>query len=498
MRDATNGSPNRPLHDGREGSRGVRLSAVLPAARFVACDDIVVRRCQDQAGRVRPGDVFVARLTDKGDGHEAVPRAIARGAVGIIADRMVATDGIPLCLVPDSDWAMARLSHALAGDPSREMRVIAVTGTSGKTTTAWLTASVLAEAGHRVGVLSDLGCLGPDDTEPHVDDITSAPSLACWLARLAASGCSHAVVEVSSRMLAAHATAGMTCDSIAITNLAAAHLDYHGTPRAYRQIMLRIMDTLVDGGCLITGVSQRHRDRLLDAAAGEATCLTAGLSDDCDVRARPVEGSLFSRTFLLEAGGQMVPVAADTPTVSFVRDAVLAAAIGSRYGVSLDRAARGIEAAGGVPGRVERVDRGQDAPVFIDLPTSVHAVSATLASLRRLTRGRLAVLVDERMATRFGGRRFIRSLERWCHEAVVVPESIASDDPDDADIAAYARVDRILSALGRRDCAVVLGALPAGEPASPHGGRSSLAILVDGWLQLAHQEAATFTRRRAA
>ncbi|MGI9178717.1 MAG: hypothetical protein ACR2IT_12785, partial [Pirellulales bacterium] len=112
MRDATNGSRNRPLHDGREGGRGVRLSAVLPAARFVACDDIVVRRCHDQAGRVRPGDVFVARLTDKGDGHEAVPRAIARGAVGIIAERMVATDGIPLCLVPDSDWAMARLSHA--------------------------------------------------------------------------------------------------------------------------------------------------------------------------------------------------------------------------------------------------------------------------------------------------------------------------------------------------------------------------------------------------
>ncbi|MGI9177423.1 MAG: hypothetical protein ACR2IT_06150, partial [Pirellulales bacterium] len=68
----------------------------------------------------------------------------------------------------------------------------------------------------------------------------------------------------------------------------------------------------------------------------------------------------------------------------------------------------------------------------------------------------------------------------------------------DADIAAYARVDRLLSALGRRDCAVVLGALPSGGPSSPHGGRSSLALLVDGWLQLAHQEAATFTRRRAA
>jgi UDP-N-acetylmuramoyl-L-alanyl-D-glutamate--2,6-diaminopimelate ligase len=476
----------------------VRLSEVFPAARFIACDDIVVRRCEDVAGRVRPGDVFVARLTDEGDGHEAVPRAIARGAVAVIAERIVAADGMPLCLVPDSAWAMARLSHALAGDPSREMRVIAVAGTSGKTTTAWLTASVLAEAGHRVGVLSDLGCLGPDDTEPELDDITSAASLARWLARLAASGCSHAVVEVSSGMLAAQATAGMTCDSIAITSLATAHLDRHGTSRAYRLIMSRIMETLVDGGCLITGVARRDRDRLLDVAPGTATCLAAGLSRACDVRARAVEGSLFGRTFLLEAGGQMVPVVADTPTVPFVRDAVLAAAIGSRYGVALDRAARGIEAAGGVPGRMERVDRGQDAPVFIDAPTSMHAVSATLASLRRLTGGRLAVLVDERVAAMLGGRRFVRALGRWCNETVVVPESVASDHPADADIAAYARVDRLLSSLGRQDCAVVLGAAAEGGHPGPHGGRSSLGMLVDGWLQLAHQAAATFTRRRAA
>lgn len=378
------------------------------------------------------------------------------------------------------------------------MRVIAVAGTSGKTTTAWLTASVLAEAGHRVGVLSDLGCLGPDDAEPELDDITSAPALARWLARLATSGCSHAVVEVSSRMLAAHATAGMACDSVVLTNLAAAHLDQHGTPRAYRLIMARIMETLVDGGCLVTGVGPQHRERLLEAARGDATVLTAGLTEACDVWARPVEGSLFGRTFLLGAGGQMVPVAADTPTVPFVRDAVLAAAVGSRYGISLDHAARGIEAAGGVPGRVERIDRGQEVPVFIDVPTSVHAVSATLGSLRRLTGGRLVVLADERVAGRLGGRRFSRLLERWCNESVIVPESVASDEPDEADIAAYARVDQLLSSLGRNDCAVVLGALPACGPDGPHGGRGMLAMLVDGWLQLAHQAAATFTRRRAA
>jgi hypothetical protein len=93
-----------------------------------------------------------------------------------------------------------------------------------------------------------------------------------------------------------------------------------------------------------------------------------------------------------------MPVSVETPTVPFVRDAVLAAAVGSRYGVTLEHAARGIEAAGSLPGRLERIDRGQDAAVFVDTPSSMHAVAASMASLRRLTRGRLKPLLSTHSA----------------------------------------------------------------------------------------------------
>ncbi len=505
MREMPQGGRNRPAHEGRDqgrdrgGERGreVTLSRVLPEARFIACDEIVARRCLDVASACRPGDVFVARLTPHGDGHEQVAEAIARGAGGVVAERMVSTDGVPLCLVRDSDSAFSKLCHALAGDPSREMRVIAVVGTSGKTTTAWLAAAVLAEAGHRVAVFSDLGCLGPDDVEPEAVDYASPAVLAPRLAACSASGCSHVIVEVSSQMLAARATAGLTCDTIVATSLVATGGQRHGTPRAYRGILARVMASLDADGCLVTGAGPRHTARLLAAAPATATCLTAGLAAECDVGARPVEGSLFGRTFLATCGGQSVPIAADTPTVTFVRDAVLALALGVRYGVTLERGARGIESSGSVPGRVERIDRGQDAAVFADCPTTPHAVAATLASLRRLTPGRLAVIVDEQAAAGLGGAKLPRTLARWSDSCLVVPASIAADDPAAADITAYARLDRLLASLGRGDCVVVLSHVPR-WPRSPDPAASQAALvqLVDGWLQLAHP--ATAPRRRAA
>ena len=493
MRDSSKGTR------AQRRRREIRLAELVPNARFIGCDDIVVSSVQDVAARCRPGDVFVARMTARGDGHESVPQALARGAVAVIAERIVPTDGRPLCLVPDADQTHARLCHAIAGDPSREMRVIAVAGTSGKTTTAWLTAAALSEIGHRVGVVSDLGCLGPDDSEPEAIEVTTAPRLAAALARLSAAGCSHVVVEVSSGMLAARATAGLVADTVAVTGLSPAHLDRHATPGAYRSIVTRVMETLAGDGCLVTSVAEQDRLSLIAAGPVSARVLLAGLDPSADVHAHPLEGDLFGRTFLLEAGGQIVPVAVDTPTVPYVRDVVFAAAIASRYGVSLEHAARGIEAAGSVPGRLERIDRGQDAVVFIDMPSSLHAVASSLASLRRLTPGRLAVIVDERLAHRLAGAGFAGRVARWADDCLIAPESIADEDPAATDVAAYARLDRLLSRVRQGDCVVVMGT-PVGGPApdGPWGQRSALAVLVDGWLQLAHPAEAAFAGRRAA
>lgn len=481
------------------GQRGITLSEILPRARFIACDDIVATGASDVAGECWRGDVFVARHTAHGDGHESVARAIARGAAGVIAERIMPTGGVPLCIVPDTDWAHARLQHALAGDPAASMRVVAVSGTSGKTTTAWLAAAVLAEGGVRVGVLSDLGCLGPDSLAPDVRDLERPARLAAELAGLAASGCTHAVVEVSSRHLAAHALAGVACDTVVVTNVAPAHLDLHGTAGAYRRILARALDALGRGGCLVADGDGRL-DQLLHRATrlgDDTTSVTTGFRTGCDVRGRTVARGLGGQSFLLSGAGQTVPVTVGSPLRSFVRDALLAAAVGLRYGVEPAAIARALEAAESVPGRMERLDRGQEMSVFVDSSRTGHALAVTLGGLRRLTRGRLVIVAPEPTATALAGRAGLeRRVARWCDECLVVPAGLVDERCDAEALQAYARIDRLMSRLGRHDCVLVLDG-PAGGR-GPDGRGVPLGAVIDGWLQLAHEAVPARARGRAA
>lgn len=477
---------------------GVSLAEVLPEARFVGCDDIVAVRCTAEAGRCRPGDVFVARLTGDGDGHEAIERAVARGAGAVVAERMVPTQGVPLCLVPDTAWAFARLAHACAGDPARALKVVAIAGTSGKTTTAWLAASVLAEAGLRVGVLSDLGCLDAEGTLPEAADLDQPEVLAAWLRRLAVSGCTHAVVEVSSRMLADRALAGITCGTVVVTGLGRAHLDAHGTMAAYEAITGRMLESLAPDGCLVFNADDSRLRRL--ARRHDGPSMAVALRTHANVTAVPVERSLHGQTVLVMAAGHTAAMSLAPPTAGFVRDALLATAIGLRHRVPLERVCRGIEAAGSVPGRLERIDRGQDAAVFVDQATTGHAIAATLASLRRLTPGRLILVAEEPVAVAIDASpHFASRAARWCDESLVVPATVLDEDADGLAVAAYARLDRLLSRAGAGDCVLVLGRPPAGggvsgDPGDP-AAAGVLATLVDGWLQMAHPP--TWGRRAA-
>ncbi len=379
----------------------------------------------------------------------------------------------------------------------RRMQVIAVTGTSGKTTTTWLAASVLAEAGLRAGVVSDLGCVDADGTFVGHFDRRSPDALAARLAAFARSGCTHAVVEMPHTLLEAGAVGRGTCGTVVVTS---AVRGPRGERSARRRIERRIVEALASDGCLVAPRDPRFAPLFAAAARRRGvTGLAVGLDDSCDVWAQPVERGLHGQVFLAAAAGQVVPMAVDVPVASFARNAMCAAAVGLRCGVPLDVAARGVEACGSVAGRVERLDRGQDFAAFLDAPGSGHALASTLVSLRRLTPGRLAVIADQRFVDGLGAIAFARPVRQRCDDVVVVPAGVLDDEADEAALAAYARIDLLLGRLGARDCLLVLGHTDPVPRPRQSGGDVPLATLVDGWLRLAHPpRVAAAGPRRAA
>ena len=480
-----------------------KLSEIFPEASFFACSDIECQGFTDRATECRPGDVFVARCSDYDDGHEHIATAVAMGASGVVAERMVPTHGVPLCVVSDTSWAWARLAHAMEGLRGRDLRVIAVTGTSGKTSTVWLTASILAEAGLRVGVISDLGCVDAFSSVPEGDRITDPRLLASWLRRLEKSGCSHAVVEVSSELLAKHALAGVTCDTVAVTNLGRAHLDLHGTDTAYHAVKERILEAAAADGALVVNSDDPRSQRLVERYKNECTgnVFTSGLQSKATVSATAVERTLAGQTLLLRCDGVMMPVSLDVPVTSTARNAVLSAAIATRYRVPAEKIARGIESIGSIAGRISRCDRGQDFTVFVDRPSNGHSLASTLASLGRLSHGRLLVLVEEGLADQLGGKeQFVSRASRWSEQTMIVPPGIASENPTDQDLQAYAFLDKELSQLHAGDCVLVLGTVPPinSGPFDPEHDFMPLEAVVNGWLELAHEPVAEWGGYRRA
>ncbi len=138
-------------------TRRVSLRQLCPTARFFAADDIIVESVAADSREVRPGDLFAAVSGTRTDGRPARSRALEPRATAILAERYVPAGELPVCVVPNSSVALARLCQALMDDPMRRLKVIGVTGTNGKTTTTWLIRGILEAAGIRTGLTRHAG-----------------------------------------------------------------------------------------------------------------------------------------------------------------------------------------------------------------------------------------------------------------------------------------------------------------------------------------------------
>ncbi|MDQ3907799.1 MAG: UDP-N-acetylmuramoyl-L-alanyl-D-glutamate--2,6-diaminopimelate ligase [Acidobacteriota bacterium] len=338
--------------------------------------------------QAREGTLFVAIRGERFDAHDFVDQVMARGAVGVMSERERPPDfkGAWL-IVRDARAALALAAAEAHGHPSRELKLVAVTGTNGKTTTAHIVASIVEAAGARVAVLGTVGYRIGEEQFEAAHTTPEASDVQRFLRRAVDAGCRVAVMESSSQALDLRRCDALTVAAAIFTNLTQDHLDYHGTMERYFDAKRRLFDgrTGERPAVSVVNIDDEYGSRLArELSASGSRVVTYALREEADATARGVEYSLGGNRFELatRAGSR----ALRSPLVGqpHVYNVLAASACALALGYSLEVIERAVETCAGAPGRFERVAHAGDFAVVVDYAHTDDALRNVLRTAREV------------------------------------------------------------------------------------------------------------------
>jgi len=385
----------------------MRLSALLnglPSYELIGEADVEITGMAHDSRRVRAGDLFVAIRGLEADGHDYIGQALAQGAAAIVGEREhseLSIRGVePYIRVSDSREALALLAAAFHGYPARQMRIIGVTGTDGKTTTVSLIHHILTAAGYKTGFISTVNAnLGDEICDTGLHTTTpDALEVQAYLARMAAAGVQYAVLESTSHGLAQHRVTACDYDVAVVTNITHEHLDYHGSYEAYREAKARLFRSLGTGyrKSGVPKVAVLNADDSSFVFLRTIPCdrqITYGLeTPDVDVKAEEIITEPRGQRLLVTTPHGDIPLA--TPLIGRfnVYNVLAAVAVGLSQDIPVEAIQDGVAAMSGVPGRMEFIDEGQPFTAVVDFAHTPYALAHALETVRAQTKGRVIVV----------------------------------------------------------------------------------------------------------
>ncbi len=337
---------------------------------------------------VSPGALFVCVPGQRADGHDFAAAALERGAVALVVERALELPA-PQLVVADARLAMALAADVFFGRPTRELEVVGVTGTNGKTTTAFLLYSILAAAGRRPGLLGTVEARVGGERRAVTRTTPEAIDLQRAFRELLDAGDRSCAMEASSHASELKRLVGTRFRALVFTNLSQDHLDFHGTLEAYADAKRRLFtEPDVDGRRppAAVNVGDPFGRRLADElGALGARVLTFSLAGDAEIRADDLELTPSATSFRA-AGLALRPQLRGRFNVENVLGAVAA---GRLLDIPDEAIVRGVEHVAGVPGRFEPVDEGQPFAVLVDYAHTPEALENVLEEARRLASCRL-------------------------------------------------------------------------------------------------------------
>jgi UDP-N-acetylmuramoyl-L-alanyl-D-glutamate--2,6-diaminopimelate ligase len=363
--------------------------------------DVEITGIVSDSRQVQPGYLFVALSGGSTDGHRYIQSAIDRGAAAAAGTQPLPGLSVPYLQVKNSREALAHLAASFYGYPARKMTMIGVTGTDGKTTTTNMIFQILKAAGYKTGMISTINAVIGNqvlDTGFHVTT-PDAPEVQRYLAQMAATGITHVVLEVTSHGLAQYRVDACEFDLAVVTNITHEHLDYHGSFEAYREAKARLFTSL---NSTLPKIHGNLRKAILNRDDGsfeylselvKDQVLSYGFHPQADIIPQQIQRSVNGLNF--EVSGKGLKFTCNTPLLGdFNISNSLAALAVTVYSLRVDpqAAQAGLTALDIVPGRMERIDLGQDFSAIVDFAHTPNALRVALQTARQLTSGKVIVV----------------------------------------------------------------------------------------------------------
>lgn len=370
----------------------------LSNSKYGGLPEVEITSVTADSRAVEPGALFVAVRGGTVDGHDFIPAAVSGGAAAIIGEQQLSGLDVPSIQVDSSRLALAELAAAWYGHPSRQLVLIGVTGTDGKSTTANLLYQILKEAELPAGMVTTVNAVIGDemlDTGLHVTT-PDALEIQRYLRSMVDAGLTHCILEATSHGLAQHRVSAVEFDVAVVTNITHEHLDYHGSYAGYFDAKAMLFENLDPAKMKPSGVGKTAILNLDDVSYESlqerisAHIIDYGLDENAAVRAGAVQSGLEGVKMQIRGSGYHVDVF--SPLVgAYNASNILAAFSAAVEGLNIapETAVGGIRRLEGVPGRMEQIDFGQPFTAIVDFAHTPNALKRALVTAREFTHGRV-------------------------------------------------------------------------------------------------------------
>jgi len=418
----------------------MRLSELLAEIDYLNLRGTVdpeISGVEHDSRKVSAGDLFFALIGESYDGRKFIDEAVGRGAAAVVSEGQFDTGdaAVPAVLVERARAALGQAAAAYYGNPSRELLVVGVTGTNGKTTTTWMLHHLMKENQHMAGMLGTVFYNDGEESAPALRTTPEASDIHAMLRRMRDNGCLGAVMEVSSHALVQNRVQSVEFNAGVFTNLTRDHLDYHSSMEDYFRAKMRLLTHLESQGgdkkpVMVINGDDIHGQRLLMDFEGKLPLVSYGFGSRCDFRATSVQTGFRGTTFKLLLGGREILVTLPLIGRFNVYNALASLAVGRAVGFNLRQCVRALASCPQVPGRLESALDNRPYRVFVDYAHTPDAMENILSTLRGLDPARIITVFG------CGGDRdrtkrpmMGRIAARWSDVCIVTSDNPRSEEP---------------------------------------------------------------------